>query len=348
MEPDVVHQQTVRPPFDTQLCDVVWFPLSKKLAARKRALVNEKFRILTESFSDSVLSAFTDGSSTENLERTACAVFSEDLKVARSWLLTAGSSVFTAETLAIKQALDIVYKLESTPEEALIFSDSRTAILAIVTCDPPSNHQIPEVHNLLRCLKSTGTKVTLAWIPSHTGIRGNEIADKLAADECRNPTGNRIDNKLTVPEYVAVFRKIWTKNWIECFKRCQKPSVQIVSQIKRIDWFFDQDRRASICLHRLRSGHNNLNAFRNRIDPECNPLCRRGCAEIEDTHHILIGCPNLENFRLELKRFLLSKRFPFDTLSILGINLTVPRHTQFKIRNFLVKFLHNSGFVNLI
>lgn len=87
--------------------------------------------------------------------------------------------------------------------------------------------------------------MTLVLIPSHTGIRGNEITDKLDADECRKLTGNKIGNKQTMPENIAMFRKVWTKNWIECLKRCQKPSVQILSQIKRIDWLFVKDRRRS-------------------------------------------------------------------------------------------------------
>lgn len=84
----------------------------------------KKKRSLTESFSASVVLAFTERSSSECLERMH-AVFSEDLKAAKSWLLTAGSSVFTTETLAIKQAFDTVYKLDATPEEVVIFTDSK-------------------------------------------------------------------------------------------------------------------------------------------------------------------------------------------------------------------------------
>lgn len=100
-----------------------------------------------------------------------------------------GSSIFTAEIVAIKQALDVLYKLDTAPKDVVVFSDSKAAILAINSYGTPPNHHIAEIQDLHRCLKSNFTKVTFAWIPSHTGIYGNDMADKLAVKECIAPTG---------------------------------------------------------------------------------------------------------------------------------------------------------------
>lgn len=347
-DPNSSCQQSARSPFDPPLCDILWFPLTKSQAVSNRVLVRERFQVLLGSFPASIASVFTDGSSSKELERTSSAIYSADLNFSRSWLLTVGSSVFTAESIAILQALKIVYEMESTPEQVVLFSDSKATLLAIISNGPPSNHHIVEIHNLLRCLKSIGTKVTLVWVPSHTGIHGNEMADQLAADECSSPTGNRIFNKLTASENLSAFQKTWSLEWIQRLKQCIKPSVQVVTKIRRIDWFFAKDRRTSICLHRLRSGHNSLNKFRNRIDPECDPLCRRGCEEVEDAQHVLIDCPALENPRRILKHFLLLKNLPFDLPSVLGLNLTFPVSTQFKIRNLMSKFLSQSGLISSV
>jgi ribonuclease HI len=53
-------------------------------------------------------------------------------------------------------------------------------------------------------LKSTGTKATVYWIPSHVGIDGNEKADILAASQSSsNEPIYRIYNKLSVNEQCA-------------------------------------------------------------------------------------------------------------------------------------------------
>jgi hypothetical protein len=140
---------------------------------------------------------------------------------------------------------------------------------------------------------------------------GNETADRLASAQCSSPTGNKLKNKLTVAEKLGIFRNDWMESWLHRLKFCQKPTVQIRTQLRRIDWHFSINRQASVCLHRLRSGHTYLNTFNHRIDKDADPSCRKGCEALETANHILLECPAFEAQRQKIRTFFYSRKYHF-------------------------------------
>ncbi|KAI9556127.1 hypothetical protein GHT06_018700 [Daphnia sinensis] len=105
--------------------------------------------------------------------------------------------IFSAELIAIHQALKIIYNREDTPPEIIVYSDSSAAIQAISTSTLAENDAVSSNREILSSLKSSGTRTTLAGIPSHTGIAGKEKADKLASTELTTQEGDRIENELS-------------------------------------------------------------------------------------------------------------------------------------------------------
>ena len=112
-----------------------------------------------------------------------------------------------------------------------IFSDSSAAIKAIISTQIPKNKCIGEIRNLLGCLKSSGSNVTLYWIPSHTGITGNEKAGRLASDEASSPSGNYITNELSPGEHLSFQKKKWESYVLLNLKKYNKPSVQMKNKL---------------------------------------------------------------------------------------------------------------------
>ena len=90
------------------------------------------------------------------------------------------ASIFSAELHALYQALDKVETAGDNERHFVIFSDSKSALQAILGQD--WTH--PLVLKVLECLhwlvQYQEKRILFYWIPSHFGINGNEKADATA------------------------------------------------------------------------------------------------------------------------------------------------------------------------
>src|SRR5215831_8245939 len=88
------------------------------------------------------------------------------------------ASIFTAEIHAILLAFQLIAKSSNT--KFMIFSDSLSSLQAIVGGHCRSKTNVLDVSEKLRRLCLSGKSVEFCWIPSHVGIKGNEVVDLLA------------------------------------------------------------------------------------------------------------------------------------------------------------------------
>ena len=88
-----------------------------------------------------------------------------------------GSSIFTAEAVAVYRALQYI-KL-SKFEKFIIFTDSLSLIQSIQNLNE-KNAVVLSIFEILGQIFEKKKKVIFCWIPSHVGIKGNELADQAA------------------------------------------------------------------------------------------------------------------------------------------------------------------------
>ena len=87
--------------------------------------------------------------------------------------------MFQGEVLAISAEVAKNLLLEKMLNESIVaLVDSQAAIEALINCTATSIAGLNCIRDLNRLVKQN--HVSIAWIPGHAGIHGNEVADYLA------------------------------------------------------------------------------------------------------------------------------------------------------------------------
>ncbi|CAG9584370.1 unnamed protein product [Danaus chrysippus] len=155
-------------------------------------------------------------------------------------------------------------------------------------------------------LTRNGVEVRLQWIPSHVGVRGNEVADSLASKALRN--GIPLDITTHNTDH---FPKIKNENYIKFksyFNECSQNRGlwyrSIVDEPPRKPWFASRNlnrKYLTICF-RTRTYHIPLNKFNFIMKKRDDPNCKR-CEREEDLLHLVLECKINEKSRsLEYKQ----------------------------------------------
>jgi len=182
-----------------------------------RARAENRVRVLSQ---DCYCTYFTDGSVTDQGKGGYGVVLFPDYNGnAMSYEALAGKttdnpSTMQTELAAIRVALDhavdtAIFRRERgdlVPRRLAIFSDSLSGLSAIQNIRPTDNVQLlTGVHVRLKQLYELETSVVMAYVPSHVGLRGNELADQQAALGTWNPTNP--DKCFTMPPSLGQLKR---------------------------------------------------------------------------------------------------------------------------------------------
>jgi len=134
-------------------------------------------------FPEDALIWFTDGSSANS--ETGSGIFGLTPKRSFSFSLGKFATVFQTEIYAILQRACENIRRPYKNKRILIFSDSQATLKALSSPKVTSG-LVSECLDALTALFSLN-EVTLAWVPGHRGIPGNDEADKLARQASAMP-----------------------------------------------------------------------------------------------------------------------------------------------------------------
>ncbi|KAL3285430.1 hypothetical protein HHI36_019532, partial [Cryptolaemus montrouzieri] len=164
----------------------------------------------------------------------------------------------------------------------------------VATSSDESHSRVSQLANEL------GLSIKCIWIPSHSYITNNDIADSLAKDGRMLPTPETIG--AGPHELWAEMKCRMKRIWVNRFREIGRDKGIIYAQYRNNDdlnlkcWFskINRPRRYITNLIRLRSGHCLTPAHLFRIGINETNLCK--CGSFGDISHLFLSCAdNLHN-----------------------------------------------------
>ena len=157
---------------------------------------------------------FTDGSVDPDTKRAAAAFVHTD--TTGHFRLPDNSSTLQAELVAIEKALE-----DARPKHkhVVLHTDSLGAIQSLQRHHISDNiHLITSIHAHAHNIRNQDRRITLNWIPSHTGIQGNDLADVAAKDALKIPTVTRnvVPSRALVKSATKKAGRLLTKQDVRC------------------------------------------------------------------------------------------------------------------------------------
>ena len=220
-------------------------------------------------------------------------------------------NVYAAEL----KAMHLGVKMLENNDEYLrchLYTDSQAAIKAVANPRRQSGQAIIQeildsIDNIV--IQHPHLRITIIWIPGHSGIEGNERADAEAKRAATEPTLSHPFNQK--PLKSARVRKIKAEAQIQWNKQCgtnTKPAMALRRIVRRIGvkigsklYSTIPNRRTVATLVRLHTARCSLNHYLHRFKIKDSPYCDCGYGK-ETVEHYLLECRKYNEQRKTLRK----------------------------------------------
>ncbi|KAG6461494.1 hypothetical protein O3G_MSEX012673 [Manduca sexta] len=209
-------------------------------------------------------------------------------------------SIMEIELVAILEALS--YIKSTNYSNVVILPDSKSSLQHLAQCTSNFRGR-PVAYAILKLLmelQSSSKNIILQWIPSHMGLNGNEVADKLAKQAITD--GIPLHIMPSFANYIPLLKKICFDSWNEYFdERSREKGIwyrTIQPHTLSSPWIDNKilNRNELVIALRLRSGHIPCNKFSYLMRKTTSPNCQT-CQVIDDIYHILMECARNTSMR---------------------------------------------------
>lgn len=332
---------TKHPWFTLNNFEALFFkPKISFLNISKKETNNEEVQCQFDKFlkesSTSLQHIFTDGS--KNNDGTCFAFYIPSLKIEASFRTSSVCSIYSAEALAIRESIFFIKDL-NMKSTYLIISDSQSCLVALNNnINSDSNYYILQILDTIVDLSKNGIHVEFLWVPSHMGLIGNEIVDKLATSRFKI---NSIDfPKSLVSDLKSSFKSDLVTKWQLLWNESPhgRDLYTLNPTVNKPCWFkgIDKERYFITLFNRLRFTHCCALTHLKKVNIVESELCDCGFAQTID--HILFSCNKINGF--ERAKFL--RKLYQEGVFYLNIRYIL-KNQNLKVFEIIFQFIRNAN-----
>ncbi|KAJ8063433.1 hypothetical protein OCU04_008652 [Sclerotinia nivalis] len=212
--------------------------------------------------------------------------------------------VYNGELLGVTRAIEYASSIAQSGQKFKIYSDNQAGLYRLKT---PSD--APGQTCQIRAIKATetlirkGAEISLNWVPGHTSVEGNELADALAKEATRLRSSS---NETSFASLGMDIKRTKSEDWI-ILLNTNNPRQSSSSYAKTYPWKTSSKigipgnikRNIISALFQLKIGHGYFKSYLQRFGISANDKCR--CGKRETPDHLLLSCPLYKKARRKLK-----------------------------------------------
>jgi ribonuclease HI len=210
------------------------------------------------------------------------------------------------ELAAVERALDLTNKTATllAGVSVTIFSDSQDILRALASTNQKSGQQL-----LRKCLERIqileqkwSIRVSLRWVPGHSGVQGNEIAHAQAIQATEKGPPIRSTVKLKTKALQVARQRLQLKTHEERQPNRHIWKIDKATSGKHLKGLYNRlTARDAAILVQLRTGRCRLNQYLSRIKAAPSPDCET-CQKPETVEHFILQCKRWQGQRQTLAR----------------------------------------------
>ena len=197
----------------------------------------------------------------------------------------------TAELLAIKTALQFINSTQIKKTEIAILTDSSSSTQAIEAHHSKQQTTEAQIMDIAAELKRRQVHITIVWVPSHTGLHGNETADRLAKQAA---TKHKVDIKIsaTLRDFKQILEQDALQQWQAMYDKSTtaRQYKLIEKTVSTTVKYTSKHRHQETLITRLKLGKCRLHNCLHRINRHDTGHCDT-CHVPETVEHFILNCP---------------------------------------------------------
>jgi ribonuclease HI len=241
---------------------------------------------------------FTDGA--KNSEGVGAGIYCNNPPIELNFSISEHATVFQAELLAIERCAKICLTEASAFKNIIIATDSQAALRSLGACKVSSKTTLGCIQALNKLSPFYGVK--LVWIPGHSGIAGNEMADQLAKSAAHSEI--QLHNSTIMDRHWKLDVKRWLLLKHNQYFRAKEglrtsKAFLSVNDKKSMDLLSFSKHELRLLLGVL-TGHCRLKKYLHDIGVSRDPVCRFCNNKVETSMHLLCECAELAEPRRKL------------------------------------------------